>query len=61
MDEFFYLDRDIADVNFEFPKSVTEVPRHKVLLSAESDVSHRMFYGSLALNGDVTIGDSDDG
>ncbi len=55
-----YLDTDTTDVRFLFREKNKrkQIPAHKILLAARSDVFKAMFYGSLKEDGDVTIVDT---
>ncbi|XP_055306128.1 BTB/POZ domain-containing protein 3-like [Sitodiplosis mosellana] len=56
-----YLNADIADVNFIIRSADGyhyQMPAHKVLLAARSDVFKAMFYGTVKEEGDVKIVDA---
>lgn len=57
-----YLNTKGADVNFVFKDSDTrhieKIPAHKIILSLDSPVFDRMFFGSLQEKGDVEIVDA---
>lgn len=55
-----HLDEDTADVRFVFrvENKRQQIPAHKSLLAARSDVFKAMFYGALKEDGDISIVDS---
>lgn len=50
-----YLNKRTADVFFTFDNSNERVPAHKSVLAAASEVFDRMFYGPMAMSGDVSL------
>lgn len=58
--EKLFLKEEFADVHFIFKNAneIQQVPAHKMILSAQSPVFNRMFYGTLKEKGDVEIVDA---
>lgn len=50
-----YMNARTADVFFTFDNSDERIPAHKSVLSAASKVFDAMFYGPMAVNGDVRL------
>lgn len=51
----YYLDETSADVHFLFDNNTKRLPAHKIILAAQNDVFHAMFFGGVNEKGDVNI------